>query len=495
MQFNNISSTCKSASKDTVAGPLKRSSPLQIYNFLDQLSALSDNTALCGDIDATMQWTRNVSEDYINCCEANRMESNFFMDMFSSNPEQISTTTMHQRYRSNEDENVISFSAGLDAAGTTQRFQLHKSSHSGKGAASSLFVGMGLYNYRNGQMYKVTGINTNTPNAHIVTVISTTTNNVDIVASDKFIRVPAVMVGGNSCPVGQTTMNTSFTTKATNKFRLRTKWEMDLEVDKPYGDKMMWAQFVDKAGNMSERALPTFKMRAMQEITQAANLMLFIGNKVTNPAILVDDWVGGEGLVESLKGAGKEWDYSAAQGFSLLNDFETIILQEDGKKTTTEWMLLGSLNFLATMTDKARKDTNNEITPLDFATINQYGAGKDALKKHAVTSFTYLNRKVAFKEWTELNKSNGIGNGKFPDTGFMIAMDGNQNNEGRQLPPMQFYRSKEAGRGMWEDMVEIERDMRFIDGCERIEGDIIKTMIFIINCPDNHYLLNPTYCS
>lgn len=494
MEFNNIVSTCSSAKNDTVAGVLTKSSPLQIYNFLDQMTALAANPAACGTADATKEWQRNVSEDFINCCEANHMESNFFMDMFSSNPEEISTSTKHQRYRSNEDENVVSFSAGLDAAGTTQRFQLHKSSHSGNGTASSLYVGMQLYNYRNGQMVKITAINKNTANAFIVTVISTTSANVSILANDKFIRVPAVMVGGNSCKVGETTMNTSFTTKATNKFRLRTNWKMDLEVDKPYADKMMFAPFVDKNGVMSERALPTIKMRAMQEITQAANLMLFMGNSVTNTAISVDDWTGGEGLIEALRGAGKEWDYSAAQGFSLLNDFETIILQEDGKKSTTEWMLLGSLNFLANMTEKARKDTNNEITPLDFGTVRRYGANKETLEKHSVNTFTYLNRKVMYKEWTELNKSNGIGNGSFPDTGFMIALDGLKNNEGRSLPPIQFFRSANS-QGLWEDTVEIERDNRYLEtGCESIEGDIIKSVIFIINCPDNHYLLNPVYC-
>ncbi len=494
MQFNNFSNHCSSAKNDTVAGVLSRTSPLQIYNFLDQMAALTDNTSACGTVDATMQWQRNVSEDFINCCEANHMESNFFMDMFSSTPEEINTKTKHQRYRSHEDENVVSFSAGLDAAGTTQRFQLHKTSHSGKGTASSLFVGMGLYNYRNGQHNKVTAINKSTTNAFIVSVTSTTTANVDIRANDKFIRVPAVMVGGNSCKVGETTMNTSFTTKATNSFRLRHGWKMDLEVDKPYADKFMFAPFVDKDGKTSERALPILKMRAMQEITQAANLMLFLGNTVTNPAIAIEGWEGGEGLVESLRGAGKEWDYSAATGFSLLNDFETIILNEDGKKTTTEWMILGSLRFLANMTERARKDTNNEITPLDFGTVNRYGAGMKNLEKYSVNTFKYLNRKVMFKEWTELNKSNGIGNGAFPDTGFMIAMDGLRNNEGRQLPPIQFFRSANS-QGIWEDTQEFERDNRYLEtGCESIEGDIIKTVHFIINCPDNHYLLNPVYC-
>lgn len=491
MTFNLIKSTCDAAKNDTVAGCLTPGSPLQIYNFLDQMSNLAGNSSLCGTPDATMQWQRNVSEDFINCCEANHMEVNFFMDMFGREPESITTQNHYQRYRSHEDENVVSASAGLDAAGTTQRFQLHKSSHSGNGTSSPIALNTMLYNYRTGKILKVTSINKNTPNAFIVTVISADTSNVSIAAGDKFMRIPAVMVGGKSCKTGETTMNTHFTTKGINKFRLRTSWCMDLQVDKPYADKMMFAPFVDKNGQMSERALPILKMRAMQEITQAANLMLFLGNQVSNTAIQVDDWVGGDGFIQSIRGAGKEWDYSPSQGFSLFNDFETIILEEDGHKKTSEWMILGALNFLANMTRRAGQDSKNEITPLDFGTIKRFGG---SIEKHEVTSFTYLNRKVMFKEWTELNKSNGIGNGNFPDMGFIIAMDGLTNSESRSIPPISFYRSANSV-GSWEDVIEIDRDKRFLEnGCEEIEGDIIKTMFFRLNCPDRHYLLNPVYC-
>ena len=84
----------------------------------------------------------------------------------------------------------------------------------------------------------------------------------------------------------------------------------------------------------------------MAEITQAANLMLFIGNQITNTAITVGEWTGGDGLIGAIKGAGKSWDYSATEGFSLLNDFEEIILTEDKMKRTSEWLLMGSLQFL-----------------------------------------------------------------------------------------------------------------------------------------------------
>jgi len=485
---------CKGASSDTVAGCLTIDSPLEIYNFQLQMAALSQNDALCGTKDATTQWMRNVSEDYINCCEANQMEFNFFMDMFSSNPKRIESTNMLQRYRSNEDENVVSGSAILDAAGNTNRFQLSAGSHSGGGLASSLVTNEMLYNYRTKQTLKIKTINSNVPGAHVVSVINTRTGNVDIAKNDKFIRIPAVAVGGNSCPVGGTTMNTHFTTKGINKLRLRKEWCMDMEVDKPYADLMMFAPWVDKNGKTSQRALPIVKMRCMQELTQAANLMLFLGNAIDNPAI-TSTWAGGEGLLDAISGAGKEWDYDPALGFSLINDFEAIILEEDGKKKTDEWMLMGSINFLASMTERTRKDTQNEITPLDFGTIQRFGASKADLEKYSVLSFKYLNRKVMFREWKQLNVSNGIGNGHFPDLGIMLAMNGLTNSKGEVIPPMQFYRSESSRFGTWEDMIENDRDQMKLQGCEQIKGDIIKTMFWIVNCPDAHRLINPVYCS
>lgn len=500
MAFNLIKSTCDSAKSDTIAGCITKDQPYQIFNFLEQISNVESEEDLCGTIDATLQWKRALSEDFINCCEANRMEANFFMDAFGGgSPKQINTTTFHQRYRSNEDENVDSFSAGLDAAGTTQRFQLAVGSHAGSGTAagtkSSLYVGMGLYNYRTHQMLKVTVVNDAVPNAFIITVISSTTANVDIAAGDKFLKIPAVMVGGKSCQIGASTMNSHFTTKATNKFRLRTKWCMDLEIDKPYEDELLFAQWLDKKGVAHERALPTAKSRAMSDITQAANVMLFVGNTVTNPAIDVDTWNGGEGLLESIRGAGNEYDYDPADGWSLMSDFKEIILQEDGKKNTREWLMLGSLNFLSTMTDRANKDTNFEILSTDFASISRNGIGKEHLEKYSVMSFKYLNRLFRFKEWNDMNKSNGIGNGIFPDLGILLAMDGLENSKGESIPPIQFFTSDKPGLGSWAQMEEIDRDMRFIDGCEELNGDIKKTMMWIINCPDRHYLINPVYCN
>lgn len=493
MNFKLFKSTCDGATTDTIAGVLTRDTPLEIYNFLDQFNGLESGD-ICGTPDATMRWKRNVSEDYINCCNANKMESNFFMDMFSGTPKQIETTDYHQRFRSHEDENILSKSAGLNAAGLTQRFQLDKSSHSGNGTASPMFEGMMLFNYTTNQTLKVTDINTSTPYAFIIEVASTTTDNAVIAAGDKMMRIPAVMVGGYTCPVGETTMNTHFTTKRINKMRLAKHWKMNLDVDKPYADEFLFAPWIDKNGNEHVKALPTLKRRAMEEITQAANLLLFIGNTVTNPAITTT-WDGGEGLLASIRGAGKEWEYDPSMGFSLLNDFKQIILAEDGEKSTTEWMIMGSLNFLASMTEQARIDTNNEVLPLDFGTVRRTGISQQEIEKYSITSFKYLNRKVMFKEWSQLNKTKGIGNNYFPDLGIMLAMNGLTNSKGETVPPMQFYRSASAKHGIWEDLEEIDRDNRMITGCESIEGDIRKTVFWIVNCPDSHYLIDPNYCN
>lgn len=489
-QISIIKNTCSTATSDTVAGCVTKTSPLSIFSFSQQMAELNS----CVNQDAAIAWQKNVSEDFINCCGNNKMDINFFMDMFSSTPKEIDTTNYTQRYRAHENQNITTDSAGLAAAGITQRFTLGRSSHSGAGTSSSLFVGMTLYNYRSGQNVRVTAINTTAPYAHIITVTNTSTENVSIVKGDKFIRIPAVLVGGTACRAGQTSLNTHFTTKGLNKLRLSQGWCMDLEMDKPYADKLRFASFVDRNFNESERVLPVLKTNAMAEITQAANLMLFIGNKITNTAISVGEWTGGDGMIGAIKGAGKSWDYSATDGFSLLNDFEEIILSEDKIKRTNEWLLMGSLQFLASMTRKSKNDSYSEITALDFGTIGQFGADKETIKKYATKNFEYLNKKVMFKEFGELNNSNSLGNGIFPDLGIMLAMDGLTNSKGESIPAIQFFKSKDV-KGQWADMEEVDRDMRFIDSCEKIEGDIRKSLFWMFHCPERHYLLNPTYCA
>lgn len=496
-QYKFLTSTCKGATSDTIAGCMTRDTPLQVYNFLDQLNGIAANPTLCGDTETTQRWMRNVSEDYINCCAANQFDTNFFRSMFSNKPKQIETLDEWQKYRSNEDENIIAGSAGLEAAGTTQKFQLSPISHSAGGRENNLFEGMWLYNYRNRQKIQISApINKTAVNAHIVTVRSIDgTTNVDIAAGDKLLRIPGVMVGGSSCPVGQTTMNSHFTTKKTNRLRIRTKWCMDINVDKPYADHLLFAPFVDKSGKVSYRALPILKSRAMEEITQAENLALFLGLSITNPAINVEDWTGGEGMLDSIRGAGGEWDYDPAIGFSMLNDFEGLFLSQDGKKTTTEWMVLANLKFLANMTRRFTNDSKNAITPLDFGTIERYGSDKESIKQHTVKSFEYLNRKIMYKEFKQLSVSNGIGNGELADTGLILAMNGNTNSRGEEVPPIQFYRSQSSKFGSWEDMIENDRNNFLINGCETLEGDIIKTVIWNVHCPDNHRILTPSYCS
>lgn len=493
-QFANLTAQCKSASDGTVAGCLSRTSPMGIYNFLDQAIELSQNPAACGgDKDATLQWQRIVSEDFINCCGANKLEYRFFEEIFSSAPKFIDTTQYHQRYRGNENENVISGSNLLDAAGVSNRFKLHGSSHNSNGKASSLSEGMNLYNYRTSQMLQITAINKAADFSHILSVRSTNNATVNVTSGDKFIRVPGVLIGGVSCPIGDTTMNNNFTTKRLNKLRLRTKWCMDKEVDKPYDDHMMFAQWIDKDGNASERAMPIMKMRAMQEITQAANLWMFLGNTITNPAIQVDGFTGGEGFFEAIKGAGNVHDYDASLGFSVIDDFENIILSEDAMKRTTEWMLSGSLKFRMAMNKRFRKDTNNEIVSLDFGSITRYGPGKKKLEKYDIEEYSFSGRKVMFNEWGWLSTENGLGNGKFPETGFMLAMNGLYNSKNEEVPPIQYFRSQ-SSFGKWEDLLENDRDKWLIDGCEKWEGDLIKSCFWMVHCPNRHYLLNPKYC-
>ena len=486
---SNIVGTCSSAKNDTISGCISSTSPLGIFNFTLQKALIAANPLLCGQRDATLQWERTVSQDFINCCGNNRMDFSFFEDMFAGSKKEVKTKDYFQRYRGNDDQNVETATAGLMAAGVTQKFQLARGSHNSTGTSSRIQPGFMLINTRSKQVLKIDSINTTTPYSFLVTVSNTKVGvNVSILANDKFLVVPAVAVNGASCPVGATEINSNFTSKKMNRLRLRTEWCMKMEADRPYADHMKFASFVDKNGNIHEQVLPTLKINAMLQVTQAVNTMLFMGGGI-EANTSVDDFTGGESLIGAIEGAGNVYDYDVTKGFSLISDMKQIILNEELKKRTMEWMIKGSLNFLVTMTDKTTADTRNEITPLNFGSIERFGATQEGIRKHSVKTFEVYNRKIMFEEWGELNKSNSIGNGRMPDLGIMLSMDGLTDSNNNAVPPVQFFNVPG-----WDEMLENDRNQWLIAGCEELKGDVIATKFWIVNCPDAHTLINPLYC-
>lgn len=496
-QYSLITSKCPDAKNDTVAGVLNPSSPLQVYNFLAQLSDLEANPTACGTVDATLEWKRNVSQDLIECCGENRMDYKFFENEWSSTPKQIDSRNYFQRYASNESENILSASAQHVAASATNKFTLHASSHSGSGTSSSLAVDMMIYNYRTQKTLRITAIDTSIKKNHVVSVISTDGTNVDIDKNDKFMRIPATAVGGSSVPTGETTMNTHWTSKQVNRLRLRKHWEMEMQVDRPYSDQMMFAPWRDKNNNVTWAALPTMKMRCMQELTQAANVFLFIGNTISNASIDVDDWTAGEGMIEAIKGAGNQYDYDPTTGFSMEHNFEPIIMAEDAMKRTTDWVLYGALPFKAGLIRRANKDAKetggNVILPLNYPSQTRGGTDNGVINKAGFEEYNYLGRSIKFKEWGVLSTSNGLGNGIFPHLGILLANNNLYNNKGETVPPIEFFHSQNQV-GQWASLMENDRNGWILNGLEKIEGDMIKSMLYMVHCPNRHYLIYPMSC-
>lgn len=491
MSYTTLNPNCSTvATNGTLADVFGQSSPLPIFNWTLNKQYAAANPNACGSEDATKTWMRNVSEDFINCCGANKMDFNFFMNAFGGKKKESVSLDYYQRYRGYEDENILSASDGLTVTGYTANFQLDRAYHTGDGKSDALVVATILYNYRSKQMLEITAKNTSTDFAHIISVRNVRASAVDIKNGDKLIKLPASLVSGYSCKTGMATLSTGFTTKGINKFRLRSSWRMKLEMDRAYQDVLMFASFIDKNGNVHDAALPTLKMRCFEEITQAKNLMMFFGNTITNPNITVDSFTGGEGMIPTFENASNIWDYDVSKGISLTADFTEIMLIEDKKKRTTEWMVKAPLSVFNNLVNGTRADFKAEVTPLEFGTIQRYGAGSEEIKKLGVTSYTYLGRKIAFHEWGEMSVSNGIGNGSIQDTGLMFAMDSLQNSKGEGVPPIQFFDLKG-----YDEYSEWENDLRKVENaCEAIEGHVIATMAYIFNCPDRHYLLNPNYC-
>jgi hypothetical protein len=454
---------------------------------------IGDTTsAACKGPEFAAQWRKAVRHGVINCA-GTAIEMDFFRNVAGGMTEDIDATDYYIKTNCDVDYNIMT-EADADGSGpgAEQWITIARSLHTGSGKYSNIVEGGSIYNYREERWMYVREVDRTVDYAHRARVIPEDgTWELNVKAGEAMMFNPAKIVGGTSCPSPSVTWMSNGYISKIQPLRIRKDWKIPKELDRAYRDVMQFALIFD---NATGEEIPSWEYKAKittrEEIVMRENLEFFIGQKITNPAMLgtdVDSRFGGfTGYLPTIKyNGGVVYDYAKSQGFSLKYDFTPIMLRQDARKKSSEFMVLAALPFLIGLQNRGDIDFNKVPGACTFETFQRYGTDMEDIKKLGIKSFVWGNYSMHYKEAGFLSDQRTLGHGAHPYMAMMMPGNGLRDSDGRSVPPIEFFKPK--GYEYTEQM----RDFEKIDGCEYIGGHIIKTIMAATHCPDSHILINP----
>jgi hypothetical protein len=471
---------------------------LTSFNAVYEASKASSSTANCKNPDDAAMWRKLVYEGVINQ-GGEPMELDFFEKIFGGKQEFVEAKKLHFRYNCDLDSNIISAEdKTATGAGVALQFQLHKSKHSGDGKYSYAAEGYQLYVYEDRQILQITDIDKTTDYGHKVTVVpNDPAYTVKIRKDKKILVLPARLVGGLSSPVASTTYQSPGYTVGVRPYRIRKDWSIPIDLMRGYEDILQFAIMFDHEGNEIDCWEAYEKTQTRSDMKWAKNLMFFLGQRLTNPALLgtgvTVDYSGFDGYFNTMHyGGGTVMDFDPSVGFDMDADFNSIILRNDSLKRTNEFVVLHGLPFKMNLIRNANSEIfKQNAGSLTFETFKRMGASQADIQKLGIDSYSYLNYSLHFKLVSALSDSRGIGNFEFPHLGMFLPGNGLKDSKGKEVPAMQFFVPK--GCAETGQMEEYQWDNRKIKGVDTLEGYIAETIWMITHCPNHHILANPVF--
>lgn len=445
----------------------------------------------CNGSETGAQWRKAVREGVIQNI-GRPIEINFFEQIAGGTTTTIDATSLY--IKSNQDINLNIFAQtapSVGAPGAPVNFTMARSLHVGNGKFSNVVAGGMLFIPEDGQWVYVSHVDTTTDFAHVVTVKPWKADyGVNIRAGKNMLFNPTRPVGATSCPAPSVQWMSNGFIRGIQASRYRGDWKVKLELDRAYQEVLQFAIIFDKNG----KAIDSFEWKAKDDMRWnmrlQRNLDFFIGQKATNIDIttnIVDDkFPGFEGYEPTLKyGGGFVWQYPKSQGFSLNGDLTPIMIRQDARKKSAEYMVMAGFPFMLAMQNRSNVDFGKFPGACTFETFTRMGANKDDIEKLGVSSYHYANATLHFKTFDTLSDERVLGSFDYPYRAYMMPTMHLKDSNGRDVPPIEFFQPKGFG------YEEYTRDDRMIDGCEYMEGHAVDTCMSTVHEPDNHILLMP----
>lgn len=439
-------------------------------------------------------WVANVVHELIHV-GGKKIDLNFFFDMFYTQEHLVNTKRLFNHYIQDPDLNV--YASGSRTGTGSVTFQLLKQNHLQGGAYSYPAEGYVLFDKDQMKYYYITSVDNTIPYAHKVTVESTVsqTEVINIDANTPYLVLPANLVGGYSCPnVLNDAMSLGYTQQV-NFFRLRSDWEVSIDVLRGTRDKAQYAYIYDKDGN-PYWAYDLYEQKmARENLRMAFNVLSFIGSPVQNQdlitgvnAVIDSDHVGYYGLVPSITfGGGILKPFAASVGWDWESDWEPIALYQDSLKRTTEFMAVAGQQLLVNMDYRSNKMVSRQNVGSTMFEAYRRGAEdkSDAgvqthLEKLGIKSYDYRGFSVDIKKWDSLSDHRFVGSSQWSNSMIMIPGSGCTEG-GREVSPLEFY---QYGQNGWTgDYEEIYVDNRYVTRCESVAGYCAQSLAMKLHCP------------
>lgn len=451
------------------------------------------------DENAQAAWRKSIRDGVINC-QYLPVDLNFFEAAYGGyTPKKIQSSDLYIKSMCEFDYNIISADSvqGVTPGGPAT-FTLAKSMHDSTGSYANIAEGGSIYIYEDRQWVIVDSVNDTTPFAHQATVVPKNPDyTVNIRKGKKMMFSPVNQVGGYSCSVPHSTWQTPGYIKKIAPAHFRKGWEQPIDLSRGYQDQLQWAIIFDHEGNQMDAWVPYEQQKAREELRYMRNLQCFIGERVTNPALIGpgqmlenSKYQGFDGLLPTLRyGGGFVYDYDPTIGFSVDADWMNIIQRQDTLKKAKTFSGKYGFQFMAALVRNTQGMLKDVTGQINLNSYKQYGAAMDQLEKLEVKSYSFMNYRFDLTLFDALNDTRSIGNYDMPSLAIMMPNEGNRDSMGNPVAPMEFWMPEGMGEEMayYESPILDHRTMP--DHCDKWSGYVEDFVMMSINCPQNLILI------
>lgn len=474
---------------------------LKAFNALYAVKQCDKDTSLCGNPDDTAMWRKLIWDGVINA-GGEPMEIDFFEKIFGGRTTPIDAKKIYFRYNTDMDMNVIAADGVTGTgAGDPATFLLSKVNHSGGGKFSPVAENWSLYIYEDDQWVTISDVDKSTNYGHLVEVTPVNKDyTVNIRRGKKMMVLPVRFVGGVSVSQPAANFQSLGYTTHINPFRIRTDWELPIDINRGYEEILQWAVTFDENGQEVDAWEPYLKTDRRRAMKWAKNLIFFIGQKITNEALIVDDfndynitsdYSGFDGYLSSLKhGGATQIDFNVGTGFDFEADLDPVILRNDALKRTNEFIMLHPKAVYMGITRNFYEKAKNNAGSCTFETFKRMGGTAEDIQKLGVRSWSWANFSVHMKEISALSDTRGLGNYKFPYQPYFIPGNGLRDSKGREVPAIQFFvHQGQSASGMLE---EFDVDLRKTESQkDALKGYLAESVMMVCHCMHQHMWGNP----
>lgn len=461
------------------------------FNLTQQAGAtVTNEDGSCNEY-LTANWRKAVKHDIINC-GGERSLFDFMTTAFPmGNTTPIDTKTKYFKQACAMNYNVQAAIPASGITGAPVTFQLARKDHSANGTMSALEVGQRLLLKNDNGVAEVTAINKTTPYAFLVTITPSPDYAISISANQPMMIIPAPSVNSYSCHTVNTRLPNQGHIYKMGMKMIRMGWEVPFDADL-HCDQLQFAKGIDPVtGKAIDMWTTAAKEIARQDMLLTKHTDLLLSVKSTNQTLIDNCLEGFNGLIPSIRfGGGNVIPWNPIYGLNPKTDLSIIISQADQTKSFKEYYCTCGFQYYAEMEDALIRLIGSNPGNQTFQTFARNGAvDKQYIEQYQIKSWSVLGYTFHFFIAGAFTDIRTIGSELMGNTAIYYPSQRVKDSAGNDVPPIDMYTFETPGfSGTFQDTV---RNMFHIDGCTKMEGDLIESYGMVTHCLKDWYLHTP----